>query len=72
MIPKDATAIQVCYSMNDSNGTFERETNAIVKLQDKIKTKRNIIVTFEDEGTIEKDSLKIEVIPAWKFILKEA
>lgn len=72
VIPEDETAIQVCYSMNDSEGTFERETNALVKLQDRIKTKRNIIVTFEDEGTIEKDSLKIEVIPAWKFILKKA
>ena len=72
VIPEDETAIQVCYSMNDSEGTFERETNALVKLQDRIKTKRNIIVTFEDEGTIEKDSLKIEIIPAWKFILKKA
>lgn len=72
VIPEDETAIQVCYSMNDSEGTFERETNALVKLQDRIKTKRNIIVTFEDESTIEKDSLKIEVIPAWKFILKKA
>ncbi|MCM1406279.1 MAG: ATP-binding protein [[Clostridium] fimetarium] len=72
VIPEDETAIQVCYSMNDSEGTFERETNALVKLQDRIKMKRNIIVTFEDEGTIEKDGLKIEVIPAWKFILKKA
>ena len=72
VIPEDETAIQVCYSMNDSEGTFERETNALVKLQDRIKTKRNIIVTFEDEDTIEKSNLKIEVIPAWKFILKKS
>ncbi|MCM1142789.1 MAG: ATP-binding protein [Muribaculum sp.] len=70
VIPDDETAIQVCYTMNDSEGTFERETNALVKLQDRIKTRRNVIVTFEDEGTIEKDGLKIEVIPAWKYILK--
>lgn len=71
VIPEDETAIQVCYSMNDSAGTFERETSALGKLQDRIKTKRNIIVTFEDEGTIEMGSLKIEIIPAWKFILKK-
>ena len=58
--------------MNDSEGTFERETSALVKLQDRIKTRRNIIVTFEDEGAIEKDGIEIEVIPAWKFILKNA
>lgn len=72
VIPEDETAIQVCYSMNDSEGTFERETNALVKIQGRIKTKRNIIVTFENEGTIEMDCLKIEVIPAWKFILKKS
>lgn len=71
VIPEDETAIQVCYSMNDSAGTFERETSALGKLQDRIKTKRNIIVTFEDEGTIEMGSFKIEIIPAWKFILKK-
>lgn len=71
VIPEDETAIQVCYSMNDSTGTFERETSALGKLQDRIKTKRNIIVTFEDEGTIEMGGLKIEIIPAWKFILKK-
>ncbi|MCM1111165.1 MAG: ATP-binding protein [Clostridium sp.] len=70
VIPDAETAVQVCYTMNDSEGTFERETSALVKLKDRIKTRRNIIVTFEDEGVIEKDGLKIEVIPAWKFILK--
>jgi len=71
VIPEKETAIQVCYAMNDSEGTFERETSALVKLQDRIKTKRNIIVTFEDEGIIEKDGLEIKAVPAWKFILKK-
>ncbi len=70
VIPEAETAIQVCYTMNDSEGTFERETSAIVKLQERIKTKKNIIITFEDEGMIKKGELEIEVIPAWKFILK--
>lgn len=69
VIPDEETAIQVCYKMNDSEGTFERETSALVKLQDRIKTKRNIIVTYEDEGLVERNDLEIEVIPAWKFIL---
>lgn len=70
IIPEEESAIQVCYTMNDSEGTFERETSALIKLQDRIKTKRNIIVTFEDEGTIEKDGLKIEAVPIWKFVLQ--
>ncbi len=72
VIPAEGIAIQVCYTMNDSEGTFNRETAALVKLQNQIKTKRNVIVTFEDEGTIEKDGVIIEVIPAWKFILENS
>jgi len=70
VIPEVETAIQVCYTMNDAECTLERETSALVKFQERIKTKKNIIVTFEDEGMIEKDGIEIEVIPAWKFILK--
>lgn len=72
VIPEHETAIQVCYTMNDSEGTFERETSALVKLQDKMATKRNIIVTFEDEGRIERDGVDIEVIPAWRFVLDKS
>jgi len=72
VIPEVETAIQACYTMNDAEGTFERETSAIVKLQERMKTKKNIIVTFEDEGVIEKDGIEIEVVPAWKFILRNS
>ncbi|MCM1170081.1 MAG: ATP-binding protein [Bacteroides sp.] len=69
VIPNAECAVQVCYTMKDAGETFERETSALVKLQNRIKTKRNIIVTYEDEDVIKKDGLKIEVIPAWKFTL---
>lgn len=71
VIPDEETAIQVCYSMNNSDGTFDRETSALVKLQDRIKTKKNIIVTYEDEDVIKTNGIEIEVIPAWKYILKK-
>jgi len=70
VIPEVDTAIQVCYTMNDAEGTFEREISALVRLLQHIKTKKNVIVTFEDENMIEKDGIEIEVIPAWKFVLK--
>ncbi len=70
VIPEQDTAVQVCYSMNHSDTTFNREITALVRLQDKIKTKRNIIVTYEDEGMIDINGIKIEIIPAWKFILE--
>ena len=68
-IPQTETAIQVCYAMNDAEGTFERETKALLKLQSRLSCRRNIIVTYDDEGIVEMEGVKIEVIPAWKFLL---
>lgn len=68
-IPQTETAIQVCYTMNDAEGTFERETRALVKLQSRLSCRRNIVVTYGDEGVIEKSGITIEVIPVWKFLL---
>lgn len=69
-VPQSETAIQVCYNMNDADSTFERETQALVKVQQRLSCRRNVIVTYADEAVIEKDGVKIEVIPAWKFLLK--
>ena len=68
-VPQTETAIQACYTMHDAEGTFERETKALVKLQTRLTCRRNIIVTYGDEDVIEKDGVKIEIIPAWKFLL---
>lgn len=68
-IPQTEVAIQVCYTMNDAEGTFERETKALLKLQSRLSCRRNIIVTYADEGIVEMEGVKIEVIPAWKFLL---
>lgn len=68
-VPQVETAIQVCYMMNDAEGTFDRETKALVKVQSRLSCRRNIIVTYGDEDVIERDGVKIEIIPVWKFIL---
>lgn len=69
-IPQTQTAIQVCYAMNDAGGTFERETKALVKIQSRLSCRRNIIVTYGDEDEIEREGVRIKVIPAWKFLLQ--
>ncbi len=68
-IPQIETAIQVCYTMNDAEGTFERETKALIKVQSRLACRRNIIVTYSDEDVIQKDGVEIEIIPIWKFML---
>lgn len=69
-VPQVETAIQVCYTMNDAEGTFERETKALVKVQSRLSCRRNIIVTYDDEDMIEIEGVRIEVIPVWKFMLE--
>lgn len=68
-IPQIETAIQVCYTMNDAEGIFERETKALIKVQSRLACRRNIIVTYSDEDVIQKDGVEIEIIPIWKFML---
>ena len=68
-IPETETAIQVCYSMDGSTDTTERETRGLIKIGEKLSCRRRIIVTYEEEGEIERDGCKIEMIPAWRFLL---
>lgn len=71
-IPDHQTAIQVCYTMSDAQGTFDRETQALVKLQSRLPTRRNLIVTYCESGQLTVDDLPIDIIPAWKFLLLTA
>ena len=70
-IPETETAIQVCYSMDGSTDTTERETRGLIKIGEKLSCRRRIIVTYEEEGEIERDGCKIEMIPAWRFLLDQ-
>lgn len=51
--------------------TIERETKALVALNSIYTLKKAIIITYEDEGEIERDGLRIEIIPSWKWVLNE-
>ncbi|MBM6682572.1 hypothetical protein [Collinsella intestinalis] len=47
-------------------------TNATAKFVEREgPAQRLVIVTKEEEGTIERDGVRIEVMPAWKFLLSE-
>lgn len=69
-IPETETAIQVCYSMESGESTSERETRGLIKLGEQLSCRRRIIITYDEEGEIERDGLKIEIIPVWKFLLE--
>lgn len=67
-VPDAEIAIQACYSLDNSDDTFEREVRALIKVQKRLSCRRNIIVTYDSEDTIIQDGIEIEIIPAWKFI----
>lgn len=71
-IPDDAVAIQVAYSLSAASETQKREVGALEKLPSMFACKRRIIVTYDEEATIESGAGPIEVIPYWKWALQES
>lgn len=60
--------IQVCESMADHQ-TRKREITAIGEAMSELKLSRGIIVTRKEEEQIHVDSGRIDVVPAWRFLL---
>lgn len=58
--------VQVCYDMS-STRTENREVSSIIECAGELKCRNLIIVTNEEERTIEKDGYTIAVVPIAKF-----
>lgn len=68
-VPEEGLAVQVAYSLSES--AKPRETSSLTKLarlDDSVK--RFLIITKEEEKEITEDGVRIEVKPAWKFLLQ--
>lgn len=69
VIYDESTAIQVSYDMTDP-GTEKREVDALIKLNKVLPMQKLMIITKDEEREIVKDEITIEVIPAWKWMLR--
>lgn len=67
-LPSQKMAVQASYSISES-ATFERETKALVKIAGSFDVEKAIIVTYDDERTIEVDGVSIDIVPVWKWLL---
>lgn len=67
-VPDEKLAIQASFRMSEE-ATLEREIKALVALHGLYETQRNLIITYEDEVIMERDGIKIEIIPVWKWLL---
>jgi predicted AAA+ superfamily ATPase len=68
-LPDTTTAIQVCYSLDNTGGTFDREVGSLVKLTKVLDCSRLMIITYSGERIIKIEDRIIEVIPIWKWLL---
>ncbi len=67
-VPGEDLAIQASYRMN-SDATLEREMNALATLNSIEPLRKAVIITYEDEGTVNYKGLEIELKPVWKWVL---
>ena len=65
-IPKIKTLIQVAYTL--SKQTEQRELESMLKIQQKIKAKKMLLITLDEERIIEFKNNRIECAPIWKWI----
>lgn len=69
-IPKKQRAVQVSYSLADAT-TKQREIKALMKLSEVYGTKNLEIVTWEEDSVLEETGISIQILPIWKWLLKE-
>lgn len=65
---KENLAVQVCDSLADPK-TSKREITALSEAMAELQLTQGIIVTRNEENQIKVESGKIEVLPAWRFLL---
>ena len=69
-LPEQNLAIQVSYSILDEVTTREWELNALEKLRNYFPDANCLLITNSEETEIEYHGIRIDVIPAWKWLLK--
>jgi predicted AAA+ superfamily ATPase len=67
-VPQTQIAIQVCYSLRDSE-TRTREINALTRMARQVEIKKMLIITKEEEENIPQNEWNIEVISIAKWLM---
>lgn len=68
-VEETGEVIQVSYSLSASSS--DRETLTLVEASKTVTgSKRFLIITYDEEKEINLDGIQIEVIPIWKWLLK--
>lgn len=60
--------VQVCYTLVDP-ATRKRELRGLTEAMDEVGVERGTVVTYGEEESLEEAGKKIDVVPAWKFLM---
>lgn len=69
-IPEKKLAIQVSHSIEGAD-TYDREVGALIKFLRQEPDYKGLIITRDEERTINSNGSDIEVVPVWKWLCKE-
>ena len=58
-----AELIQVCWALNEDN--IEREVGGLIATCSVTGCNRGKIITFSQRDTLEREAMRIEVLPIW-------
>lgn len=67
VVPDAGLAVQVSYSLRDEQ-TRSREINALVSLSRFMNIGTALIISKDQEETIEQEGVTIKVVPVWKWL----
>lgn len=67
-IPDDELAIQVSYALRDKEA-LKREIEALKKLPKRLPCTKRMILTYDEEESVNDQHGTIEVIPVWKWLM---
>lgn len=66
-VPEEKLAVQVSYSM-DNPDTRKREIAGLTAITNFLEVEKLIVVTKDEEGIVEADNIRIEIVPFWKWL----
>src|SRR5574344_993605 len=69
-VPDKDIAIQVSYSLANIE-TLKREVSSLLKIRKRLAAHFFLIITYNEEKIIEQDGIIIEVLPLWKWLIKQ-
>ena len=67
-VPEKQLAIQVCTSLSDPE-TRKRELKSLSAMAKQFDLKEKLIITKDEETTLEENGGSVQVLPVWKWLL---